>query len=105
MLHLNLITTNTRSPRQVAWSPVTKYVTRSLWMYAFLKSHHNCNAYMDVQKERNNTFFIVFEQYIQKSFPCGVHRKEPFHSVESDTMALDKYLLRLLSRPFQLLCQ
>jgi len=32
-------------------------------MYAFLKSHHNCDAYMavHVQKERKSAFFTAFE--------------------------------------------
>ena len=27
-------------------------------MHAFLKLHHNCDAYMDVQKERKSTFLL-----------------------------------------------
>jgi len=34
---------------------------RNLWMYAFLKSHHNCDAYMDVQRELKSTFFTAFD--------------------------------------------
>jgi len=30
-------------------------------MHAFLKLHHNCDAYMDVQKERKSTFLTAFE--------------------------------------------
>ena len=30
-------------------------------LYALLKSHHNCDAYMYVQKERKSTFFTALE--------------------------------------------
>jgi len=36
--------------------------TCNLWMYAFLKLHHNCHAYMDIQKEWKPMFFTAFEQ-------------------------------------------
>jgi len=38
------------------------YVTRNLCMHDFLKLHHNCDAYMGVQKERKRTFLTAFEQ-------------------------------------------
>jgi len=31
------------------------------YMHDFLKLHHNCDAYMDVQKERQSTFLTAFE--------------------------------------------
>jgi len=37
------------------------YATRNLYMHDFLKLHHNCDAYMDVQKERKSTFLTVSE--------------------------------------------
>jgi len=30
-------------------------------MHDFLKFHHICDAYMDVQEERKSTFMIAFE--------------------------------------------
>jgi len=30
-------------------------------MNDFLKLHHNCDAYMDVQKEQQSTFLTAFE--------------------------------------------
>ena len=38
------------------------FSTRNLCMHDFLKLHHNCDAYMDVQKERKSTFLTAFEQ-------------------------------------------
>jgi len=50
------MTTNTRSPGQVVQSFASKiYAIRNLCMYNFLKFHHNCDVYMDVQKERMST--------------------------------------------------
>jgi len=37
------------------------YATRNLCMHDFLKFHHNCDAYMGVQKERKTTFLTAFE--------------------------------------------
>ena len=38
------------------------YATLNLCMHDFLKLHHNWDAYMGVQKERNSTFLTAFEQ-------------------------------------------
>jgi len=38
------------------------YATRNLCMHDVLKLHHNCDAYMGVQKERKSTFLTAFEQ-------------------------------------------
>ena len=60
---VNLMTTNTCSPQKVYRALQPKlWATCNLWMYVFLKSHHNCDAYMDVQKERKSTFFTAFEK-------------------------------------------
>jgi len=40
-------------------------------MYAFLKSHHNCAAYVDEQKERKSTFFTAFEHREKEA--CLLH--------------------------------
>jgi len=32
-------------------------------MLVFVKLHHNCDVYMDVQKERKSTFLTVFEHW------------------------------------------
>jgi len=49
-------------------------------MHVFLKDHHNCDAYMGVQKERKSTFLTAVEhrkkearslfaaQYFHRSF-------------------------------------
>jgi len=37
------------------------YATHNLRMHDFLKLHHNCDAYMGVQKERKSTFLTAFE--------------------------------------------
>jgi len=37
------------------------YATRNFCMHDFLKLHHNCDAYMGVQKERKTTFLTAFE--------------------------------------------
>jgi len=32
-------------------------------MHDFLKFHHNCDAYMGVQKERKSTWLIAFQPW------------------------------------------
>jgi len=39
------------------------YATRNLCMHAFLKLHHNCDAYMGLQKERKSTCLTAFEHW------------------------------------------
>jgi len=56
--------TNTRSPVRVVWSSARKfYATRNLCMHDFLKLHHNCDAFMGVQKERKISFLTAFEHW------------------------------------------
>ena len=63
---MNLMTTNTRSPRQVVQSPATKVIGHTQSLHAFLKSHYNYDAYMDLQKERKSTIFTAFEHREKK---------------------------------------
>jgi len=60
------MTTNTRSPWQVVQSPVTKVIDHTQSLHAFLKSHYNYDAYMDLKKERISTFFTAFEHREKK---------------------------------------
>jgi len=46
------------------------YTTYNLPMYDFLKSHHSCDAYVDVQNELKSTFFTVFEH--QQKEACSL---------------------------------
>jgi len=41
-------------------------------MHDFLKFHHNCDAYMGVQKEQKSTFLTAFEHQEKeaRSLPC-----------------------------------
>jgi len=43
------------------------YATRNFCMHDFLKLHHNCDAYMGVQKERKRTFLTAFEHRQKES--------------------------------------
>jgi len=42
-------------------------------MYAFMKSHHNCGAYMDVKKEGKSTFFTAFKHREKEARSCLLH--------------------------------
>jgi len=44
-------------------------------MHDFLKFHHcdNCDAYMDVQKERKSTFLTAFEHREERTAACLLH--------------------------------
>jgi len=62
------MTANTCSPWQaVAYRALQPklYTTRNLWIYTFLKSHHNCDAYTHVQKKWS-TFFTAFKHQQKK---------------------------------------
>jgi len=42
-------------------------------MHDFLKFHHNCDAYMGVQKERKSTFLTAFEHREKMLAACLLH--------------------------------
>jgi len=42
-------------------------------MHDFLTFHHNCDAYMDVQKGRKSTFLTAFEHRKKRLAPCLLH--------------------------------
>jgi len=42
-------------------------------MHDFLQFHHNCDAYMDVQKERKSTFLTAFEHRETRLAACLLH--------------------------------
>ena len=42
-------------------------------MHDFMKFHHNCDAYMDLKKERKSTFFAAFEHRETTLAACLLH--------------------------------
>ena len=42
-------------------------------MHDFLKLHHNCDAYIDGQKERQSTFLTTFEHRERRLTACLLH--------------------------------
>jgi len=42
-------------------------------MHDFLKFHHDCDAYMGLQKERKSTFLTAFEHREKRLAACLLH--------------------------------